>query len=1018
VAAQLYEAYNSSTNIYSFAFYNDTLTIPINPLTSDLPFDYVPLKAGTGEVLNGNMLILGDVTEGYTRPTTAVTLNMGSYDPGIGVTNPSGTPITVAAKSESNHPGYPTFNQKKDINVLYSGTVKTGDKFTIQLRDVRNYTNVLPYPYTVPAGQDGDSPAAINSFMNSIPNTYHDAGNPYNIHILTPDFFVLDYARVDLADAGAGISKSVSSLKTNSFYQWALSYRDKYGRVFPLRTDDRFVTKTQSYAQNPATNVSSGLTYGLPPVLNWTIDDVAAPAGAVDYQWLRTDNLTHQTFLDMVGCIIAYKGTWNANTNTPTLAVNVGAVGDTYQITTPSIPTDYRNLGGGAQAFNTGDYVSYNGQSWDIIPKAFANLTDVTNYLFIKINPLALFNQQYDTSVLNYDYTIGDRLTLYNRNSSGTYTWYNNPAVEVELLGYDPTTYILKAAKSSSITISDLTGKDLQLEIYTPKLKVSAKLDATVFWEAGIRYPITSGLHTVLSGSITDGDIYFKTRELRSAINPNNLLELQVEDPNFSDFYISNFNSDGRPRTYFDVQETIERKASMRYSDVFILGSKVNGLTRFFPERIYGDGAGQCSSNYGAINKLIQRNNVLVIIQELKEGYAPVYAQILEDNAEQQTVAISDKILGNIRYNGSGNIGMGGAKESCSFYGNNIWYVDINRSEPIRSGLDGVKVITSKLSKFFKNTLQVAYALGNKIVSFYDVYNEEWVMSVQVQGSRITAFSFTSGHWQVLSDDIVAPADITPGAASHGSISYNSGTGRATYTPTTSYFGADSFPFTFGTTTKNECGTVTEGDITPFDFTFAAQYNVPLSIYINSNIVSIGGINIVVAISVTGGDYSINGAAFTSAAGTISNGDSLQLRVMSSASDNTMVTASVTVGTLTRSFEATTLVSSSPLLYAGNNLDLCYFNVSIDDGAGHVYPLGPMGQQQVLSTPIVAGTYEVTARYISPTGLPEASVLTIGSTEMPILNSFFAEHPVIIPGIVIPGAPYGDVLLVVLNYNP
>lgn len=60
--------------------------------------------------------------------------------------------------------------------------------------------------------------------------------------------------------------------------------------------------------------------------------------------------------------ILKYKGTWDADTNTPTLADGVGDAGDVYRVSVAGI----QDLGSGPIDFQVGDYVIYNGTIWEI----------------------------------------------------------------------------------------------------------------------------------------------------------------------------------------------------------------------------------------------------------------------------------------------------------------------------------------------------------------------------------------------------------------------------------------------------------------------------------------------------------------------------------------------------------------------------------------------------------------------------------------------------------------------------
>ena len=70
-----------------------------------------------------------------------------------------------------------------------------------------------------------------------------------------------------------------------------------------------------------------------------------------------------------------YKGTWNASSNTPTLADGTGAKGDYYVVSTAGTQT----FGGVQLFFGTGDWIAYNGAVWQRVEGGsdgnFANVT-------------------------------------------------------------------------------------------------------------------------------------------------------------------------------------------------------------------------------------------------------------------------------------------------------------------------------------------------------------------------------------------------------------------------------------------------------------------------------------------------------------------------------------------------------------------------------------------------------------------------------------------------------------------
>ena len=96
-------------------------------------------------------------------------------------------------------------------------------------------------------------------------------------------------------------------------------------------------------------------------------------------------------------------------------------------------------------------------------------------------------------------------------------------------------------------------------------------------------------------------------------------------------------------------------------------------------------------------------------------------------------------------------------------------------------------------------------------------------------------------------------------------------------------------------------------DATPNTFTIPERSDTPLSGTATSTDIVITGINAAAAISITGGEYSIDGGAFTSASGTVNNNQHVTVRVSSSAQFSTTSSAVLTVGGVSATFTATTV---------------------------------------------------------------------------------------------------------------
>lgn len=105
-------------------------------------------------------------------------------------------------------------------------------------------------------------------------------------------------------------------------------------------------------------------------------------------------------------------------------------------------------------------------------------------------------------------------------------------------------------------------------------------------------------------------------------------------------------------------------------------------------------------------------------------------------------------------------------------------------------------------------------------------------------------------------------------------------------------------------------------DTTPDQFTFTDQTGVNLSSLIESNEITLVGFSATCNISVAGGDYSKNGAAYTSSAGTADLNDTIRVRGLSSGANSTAVNVVFTADSRSDTFTITTLAVQGPITSA------------------------------------------------------------------------------------------------------
>ncbi len=154
--------------------------------------------------------------------------------------------------------------------------------------------------------------------------------------------------------------------------------------------------------------------------------------------------------------------------------------------------------------------------------------------------------------------------------------------------------------------------------------------------------------------------------------------------------------------------------------------------------------------------------------------------------------------------------------------------------------------------------------------------------------------------------------------ASAGSAA-NGDTFRVRQVSSASTSTATSVTLTVGGVSDTYTVTTQATDTTPTAFSFLTAYNAEPSTVTSSNQITIAGTNSPAAITVSGasGQYSKNGAAYTSAAGTINTGDTVRVRGTSSASYGGTVTVTLTIGGVGGTFDIVTrAVDTTPNAFA------------------------------------------------------------------------------------------------------
>lgn len=195
----------------------------------------------------------------------------------------------------------------------------------------------------------------------------------------------------------------------------------------------------------------------------------------------------------------------------------------------------------------------------------------------------------------------------------------------------------------------------------------------------------------------------------------------------------------------------------------------------------------------------------------------------------------------------------------------------------------------------------------------------------QAQSATVTSNTITISGMSAAGAISVSGGQYRIGSAaatSSGGVINNGDTLRLVATASSAYQGTTavvvtigSFSTTWQVTTQSAPGV----DTVPDAFSFASQTGLARNATATSAVVTVAGINAPAPISVTGGTYSINGGAYTASPGTISNGNTVRVQMVTPSTGLTSATATLTIGGVSGTFTATTAAASAFNMTASPN---------------------------------------------------------------------------------------------------
>jgi hypothetical protein len=277
------------------------------------------------------------------------------------------------------------------------------------------------------------------------------------------------------------------------------------------------------------------------------------------------------------------------------------------------------------------------------------------------------------------------------------------------------------------------------VEIYTPKTDFAEE----IFYLVGRKYNIsdpegpnryheapiqdqTSSVPGILQ--IEAFDSYFFDRYGLDALYP-------VESMNLSDYYKSTMIPTGLAHTVNDDSLRLRRGSTLRYSGKYFEDTKTNEVNRFF----FGDQE-QLASKYGEITGIREIGWVLKVVQPKKitSIYIGRTSSFNPDGTED--ILLTDKLFGTIRP----YLEDYGSRdpESISTNDQHLYFWDMDNGQWCRAAYNGIVPISDEgMATFFRSVKELIKTIPlykRKIISVYDEKRDEFICSMEFTKDLVT----------------------------------------------------------------------------------------------------------------------------------------------------------------------------------------------------------------------------------------------------------------------------------------
>ncbi len=694
------DQYQIPTNsFYNYRFYNNGAYVFLPIEETDLEYSRLPQKANTLELLNGDTIIYGGITEGYN--------NLAREDVEVTVTTGVGNPSIPSIGYSPIGPYY--------FSVTIGPTITVGAAYTVSF----NYNSGVPgdaspknVTYTTILGDTiDDVVAGLTALLvgNNVGVDNFGTSGVFNVY-LTPYSGTITNINVSVSTVGSEVAQQ--AWKWNCPQRLGLVYFDKNGETNGVISfvGDTAVDTTDFAVTTPAFTVASNIIQI--PFVAASINH-APPDWAVAYQWVRAD-LKPTSFLYWVtndyldpGDGFLYFGIENL----------------TYQKTQ-----------------NTGFVPSYEFTEGDRI-RVIASYSggNFTPFVDGSSNPLQL-----DIEILG---TFTKAMTAPN-SGDGTFIKVTKPStLPVSFTGLNKLVEIYTPKPSNT------PNNEFYYEF-------GEKYD--IYVSGNERYHRGQTGDQTANNPATfqwfNGDVYYRGRGWYLSSPATSLTEEFFVDANYNDYFPSAVNSNARVRVIDENAQQSFNPTLVRWGGAYEQGTDVNNLNIFRPADF-----DEIDRAKGSIQRFMTEDRSLYVYQQRGVGMYGIYNKYIQDSSGGAMLTTTNAIIttNNIRYL-QGTYGLGDQPTSLVRSKNAHYFVDPVRGYQVRRAADGLTPI-SELYKgqFYIRNLITPYNknyesssfVKSKILGTYNFFDEEYVCCLQ--GGNL----YPSDKLQLITNQIVPDGD-------------------------------------------------------------------------------------------------------------------------------------------------------------------------------------------------------------------------------------------------------------------